>query len=83
MPSVCIGDNCEMLPLGLALKQGIQPLSKAALLVHQNSHLQVSPRQLKIVEICYAVAKLCFLYALETQFEMLWLSLDLQLGFQY
>jgi hypothetical protein len=58
-----------MLPLGLASKLGLKPLTKAVLVAISTSPPKqppAGPWQLKMVEICNALVGLCFLYVLGT-----------------
>jgi hypothetical protein len=55
-----------MLPLGLALKLGFQPLTEAMWVTISTSLPKwppIGPYLLKIVEICNALVGLCFQYA--------------------
>jgi hypothetical protein len=58
-----------MLLLGLILKVGLHPLTKAVLVVMSTcppKQPPTGPWQLKIAEICNALVGLCFLCVLET-----------------
>jgi hypothetical protein len=55
--------QCEMLPLALASKLGLHPLTKAVLVARCTSPPKqppAGPWQLKIVKICNALVGLCF-----------------------